>query len=853
MSICFGQIDENFDDGELNENPTWLGDVDHFEVNDDGQLQLMATEAGNSFIYTNTAFSDSTEWCMYMRLAFAPSNNNKVDIYLAMDSTDPSSTNGYRLHVGETGSEDAFIFERLQNGSATELVKASPGSLGQSNNEVMFCLQKNSDDMWTLNAGYNGAGSSVEFAITEENDLSSFSNFGIDLTYTSSNTSKFYFDNIKVGELLPDTEGPNILDVDVVSANELALQFSEAVDESSAANLSHYEVNGGIGNPSQVDIDPQNPAVVLLSFAEDFQSGLAYEMQVSGLRDLAQNIMQDQNVPFFLVEKIEPGDLLLSEILFNPIGSGSDYVEVFNPVNKFIALDSLRIRNRIGDKIEIIRTETVLAPFSYLAITNDEANVRTQYNPPAEAQFLETDIPGFNNDSGNCSIDIFIDGAWRKIDGFDYEDDLHDPELPDEDGVSLERISYAVDGGNPFVWCSASVTTNYGTPGYANTCFDTERLTLVDHKVVSQTQIALIFDDALDSIAAVEIANYSLQPTAEMPVMVSYNRANPKQVVIAFSNPLEIGVSYILQVNGVLDKVLNPMVEAQDVLLLIGRKPVAGELKISEILFNPLVDAFDYVELYNASEAALLLDSLWIVNQLGDKRMMLETSYIMPADSYVAFTSDVKSVIDIYEPPVEAQIVEHSLPAFNQDEGNVSIGYMLGENFDFFESFDYTDDLHFPLLDSKKGVSLERGSFEISVDNLSNWHSAAEGVHFGTPGYANSNVVDITNGRMEMVVMDKDVFSPNFDGFDDSIAILYNLDKPGYLATVRIFNDRGFLVKNLGSNILLGAEDLMIWDGLNEEDQVPVIGYYIAFIDLFHPDGETFQTKLPFVLADFLD
>ncbi len=846
---------DDFSDGDFSSNPSWIGDQNDFIVNSDGQLQLNASEAGSSFLYTSSSFSDSTRWSMYAALDFAPSNSNKLAIYLAIDNPDVSIASGYRLRVGETGAEDKLILEKLENGSATFLANGTLGSMGTAPAEVSFSLEKRANDDWTLQASYKGGASTIEFTITEADDLASYNYFGIMCNYTSSNVAKFTFDDVLVEDILPDTEGPTVSKVELIDPKTLQVFFSEAVDVASAENIGNYTVQPDDINPSIASVDIMNPSLVQLVFVNDFENGVNYELEVSNVQDASSNPMSTtESLDFARIEKPAEGDLLLSEILFNPLGSGMDFIEVYNASEKFLDIDSIQIRNAVGTKIELLRTDYIMPPKSFLAISEDITNIQDTYNPPPEALFLSAELPSFNNSDGNFSIDFFVDGAWTNYESFDYTEDLHTDSIPDVDGVSLERISFKVSGSNAFIWCSALSENNYATPGYANGCTDVLGPMLIDHQVMDNQTVRLIFDDAIDPISSLDVANFILLPNAELPQSVDYSLETANEITLNFDMPLANGVNYMLEVNGIYDKVMNPMLETAIIRILLGQKPDIGQLKISEILFNPQVEAHDFIELYNDADVALSLDSLWIVNQDGDKREMLRTNFVLAPQEYVAITSDADQLRSLYLPPQEANIIEQVIPSFNQDEGNFSIGLMEDGDLNYFESFDYSDDLHFVLLDTEKGVSLERLSFKIEAEKTSNWHSASEGVLFASPGYENSNRIDVVeipdDGK---IALEEKIFSPNYDGVDDQLAILFNVEKAGYIANVKIFNDRGFLVKNVANNQLIGTQDFILWDGLNMENRVAPLGFYIALVEIFHPDGDTFRAKLPFVLAQFLD
>ena len=100
----FGQLSENFSDGDFTDNPTWQGDLNNFIVNADGELQLNTSNADTSVLYTAVEIPDSTVWEMDLRMDFAPSNNNRLRIYLQSSTTNYPDVDGYFLEIGETGS-----------------------------------------------------------------------------------------------------------------------------------------------------------------------------------------------------------------------------------------------------------------------------------------------------------------------------------------------------------------------------------------------------------------------------------------------------------------------------------------------------------------------------------------------------------------------------------------------------------------------------------------------------------------------------------------------------------------------------------------------------------------------------
>ena len=79
------QITDNFNDGDFTTNPTWSGDNSAFSVNPSFQLQLNGVAADTSSLAFPSPFATNCEWQFWVRLNFAPSDNNYVRLYLMSD------------------------------------------------------------------------------------------------------------------------------------------------------------------------------------------------------------------------------------------------------------------------------------------------------------------------------------------------------------------------------------------------------------------------------------------------------------------------------------------------------------------------------------------------------------------------------------------------------------------------------------------------------------------------------------------------------------------------------------------------------------------------------------------------
>ena len=93
------------------------------------------------------------------------------------------------------------------------------------------------------------------------------------------------------------------------------------------------------------------------------------------------------------------------------------------------------------------------------------------------------------------------------------------------------------------------------------------------------------------------------------------------------------------------------------------------------------------------------------------------------------------------------------------------------------------------MLDNVNGVSLERITFDGETNTSNNWHSASSSDNYGTPGYQNSQQLNI-EGIEDQITIYPEVFTPDEDGDKDFTTINYSFDDNGYVLSLTIFDSR---------------------------------------------------------------
>jgi len=268
----------------------------------------------------------------------------------------------------------------------------------------------------------------------------------------------------------PDLTGPKLTSAIPISSTEIVMKFNEKLDDQLPA-LTDFNITPSI-SIIEISFLDASLKIIKIALSEALQSSLTYSIAIQNIRDCNGNLIQpdfDSSV-FGLPESANAQDIVINEILFNPRPTGVDFVEVYNRSFKFINIKNWVVANFENDIVlnaKPITTENfLLKPGAYIVFTEDSNVLKGQYIASEEANFFEVGrLPGFNDDEGSVAL---VDDQSNLIDFFSYADNYHSVFLQDDEGVSLERISFDELTNNPGNWKSANGSVGYATPGYIN-------------------------------------------------------------------------------------------------------------------------------------------------------------------------------------------------------------------------------------------------------------------------------------------------------------------------------------------------------------------------------------------------
>ncbi len=856
--IGFAQINENFSDGDFTKDPEWIGDTDKFIVNEKYQLQLNDTEAGDAFLATQNVMIDNTQWEFWVRMAFTPSNNNHPRIYLVADKSDlHGEINGYFIRIGKDGSDNKRIYFYRQDGDLIhELMEGSRNIASASNNLIRVRVIRDDSGTWEFWADEYGGMLYLPQGSVNDNTYISTAWFVLFCRYTIANSDRFYFDDIYVGDIIPDIDPPEVLKLNVADPNILDVHFSKVVKKESAENVSNYYVDRGVGFPVIANRNPESPNIVRLFFEQNFPENKIYKINIQNIEDLSKNFME----PFegeFMNYVAGRFDVVFNELMVNPSPVVElppyEFIELYNTTGFDIDIQGWWLHDHHGQR-EI--PYGVIPADGYLVLTTEEGYDELSAYGNVVA------VPGFTSSSvthGGTEL-ILYDENYYLISAVLYSDEWYRDPAKDGGGWSLEKI-------DPYNFCGgknnwrASEDLRGGTPSATNSIKDenpdSDLPDLVRTGFIANDGIVLFFSEPMNEYSLIDKEDYYIYHEDHHignPVLVEPLAPFFQKVKLFLPAELQPGLIYTAVVSETFSDCAGNKLERNSAKIAVPEPADTFDVVINEILFNPpTATSQRYIELYNRSGKVVDLKNYRITSKdtieghLTTVRQMSDDSYLFFPGDYVVLTSSPEDVKKHYMTPDPSVFIRvENMPAMTNSGG---IAVFADKSLEIIDMVVYTDDMHYPLLTTKKGVALERRNYHRPSCSRFNWHSAAESVGFGTPGYKNSQFTHDPEVIKDDITIYPEIFSPDGDGHYDVLNIYFKFDSPGFTANVTVYDSRGRLIRKIARGRLLGTDDVITWDGTAEDSSKANIGIYVIFIELFDPNGNVRRYKKSAVLA----
>lgn len=830
--FIFSQVEDQFTDGNFTLKPNWIGTDTKFEINTSFQLRTKDTIADTAFLSVKHELNnlEDKEWRFWVKQSFSPSANNFTRVYLTATSYDlKSQPDGIFLQFGESGTADAIRLFRSENKVIKELSNGTPGAIA-TNFIVSVKVVREKDNTWKVYTDYNGGENyGLEINSYDPNPIVG-SYFGFYCKYTKTNASKFYFDNVYIGPKTIDKTAPYLNSITVLNSTTIRAEFNESIDTAFISDIDNYTINNN--SISQAKRDTSNSKFLILNLNEELKNSSVYTLQINKIQDLSLNMSSNLTKSFYflIAEKPLPGEVILNEIMANPsppVGLAElEYIEVYNNSNKYFNLENWVItdgtsKGKIANGWLAPHTYRLLCNTNSLAFMNQALGV--------------TSFPSLNNSGDKIQL---LDTSGMLLDEIQYDLTWYHDEDKSKGGWSLERINPnhpCSDGNN---W-KASKHVDGGTPGEQNAVFDTIKkilpieVTMLD--VMDSVNIKITFNQQVNKESGILTFTNNLSLDTLSTTPTTWNITLKNGIQPSLENTLTI--TNLQNCWGDKTTISIPFA--------LSEIPIAGDLIINEILFNPYSDGSDFVEVKNISNKWINTKTLAFGN-LNQGTLTTEkvttNRYFKPGE-ILFFANEKESIVNHYQSTQVSHFVPANLPAYNNDSGTV----ILMINNTVLDKVSYQENWHFTLINDFDGKALERISTANRSQDKTNWQTASQTSGFATPGTENSHSFN-SSENSKYIFLTSSIISPDNDGVDDVLELNFNTEESEISATVTIYHPNGEKIREWLKNEFVGKNFKAYWNGLDENEKKLKTGAYLIVIENSNvKTGDKEIIKIPFV------
>ena len=702
-------IDEGFDDGDFTSNPTWTDPGGKHIVNGSERLQLNAPSATDeAVIYTNSDAGYGA-WEAYVEFGFNPSGSNRAKFYIMSDSQDmKGSLTGYYIMIGDTPEEISLY--RQDGNSDTIIIDGTDAVIDNNPVTVRVRVTRDLNGNWELFADPTGGTSYVSQGTVTDSTYQNSSYIGFLSDYTSTRSTLFQYDDIKVTKTNPPLEIQNIT---AQSNTSIDVQFNLDIDPGSV-DAADFSLNNNAGSPNSTSLP--SPNVVRLSYNSPLASN-NYTLTVNNVTDSDGNTIDPNSTASFIkFGTYAPGDVIINELLYDPPSGQEEYVELKNLSGKYLDLQNWQIGDEAGNA-PLSSGNVVLKPNGFVAVSSDTSTLFSVYG---SRPYVESSaIPSLNNGGDVVKI---LTASGAIADSLRYE--------PSWGGanVSLERRSdiapsiYRENFGN-------SPNPNGGTPGIANeVADDTTPPSLDNLTVVDRQSLNLSFSERLDKGAAANADNYSLSNGMDIS---SAHQTTRDSVQLSLSALLQNGTEYQLTINNQQDifgNVTSPVDTSFTYYMIT--PPDSGDIFINEFMVDPPGGSSEYIELYNPTSKSFDLNGWTINDDNGTLQTITSSRFVVPPDSFVVIAPDNSLLVD--NPHIALLNMGSDFPSLNNGGDDIVLRDSSGQRLD---SLQYSSNW------GGNNIALERRTTDVKPIRA-NFGDAPNG--FGSPGRQNDIKPDDT-------------------------------------------------------------------------------------------------------------
>ncbi len=621
----YGQVNDNFSDGNFTANPPWAGDNSKFTVAA-AELWLNAPVVTDvAFLSTPSSAIVNNEWQFYNRMDFNPSSSNFCRFYLVSDQKNFNSTiiNGYYVELGR--SNDEISLYQQVNGVSTKIIDGTDNMLNVATCTTRVKVTR-TGNLWELLVDPSGGTSFSSLGTFTDGTITETYFLGAYCKYTSTRSDKFFFDDVT-------TTGTNWTDAVVpfvqshqAAGNILTIQLNEPVLSTDLTPV-NFSLDYGLTVLSVVE-DSLDCKKLVITASGNFAYDVLYHLGINALHDLNGNISGIISYPF-LLHTATPGDIVINEMMADPspqVGlPNAEYVELRN--NSAFPLNVFQWTFKVGASTKVLPSYTI-APgdFVLLADVNDTASFGSPFK-----KIGITSFPGLTNSGTNVELH---DSTGLQMDFLNFDLTWYQDASKDDGGYSLERINPNEFCMQMLNWHGSNGATG-GTPCSENSVFDTTLASVtVNYFWIDSVNLLLVFNQQMNPSGFV-IGNFTLQNLINVAVV------SGDSCILTLSAPLTINTPFNLTISGALQDCVNDSLVTPLIISVVNFSPQLFDMLVNEIMIDEtppiLLPASEYIEIYNTQSFPVNLAG-WTLVVNGASYTL--GNYVLPADSFIVLVDD---------------------------------------------------------------------------------------------------------------------------------------------------------------------------------------------------------------------
>lgn len=279
-----------------------------------------------------------------------------------------------------------------------------------------------------------------------------------------------------------DRQPPFMIFARLLPGNLIEVRFNEFIHPD---RNTEFEFDGSV--MSIEHFDESNADHIILRIPASKARVSSQQVTVHSLPDVVGNITPDQTIP--LAWHLAPGDLVINEIMYNPISDAEDnlpdqaeYVEIRNNRDYALSLEGVHLHDAADENGDVRRLIPVSTEYKWIP-----AGGLAVIYADEEAAFSESKVAGFFELSNENALHLRVNrsslslandedaiylsaSSGKTIDSVFYKESWQNPNLPDTRGIALERISPTGPSNDAANWSSCTLIKG-GTPGSENSIF----------------------------------------------------------------------------------------------------------------------------------------------------------------------------------------------------------------------------------------------------------------------------------------------------------------------------------------------------------------------------------------------